>query len=105
MKWEDYFKIVENISTRYFYIAGIAFLLGYVLLRKWMAGKKIQPKFPKLNDYVREVSYSIITMLMFAFVPFFLIKNPDTLYNSLHQDRRVWMVLFFCCFPFNVHHP
>ena len=36
MRWDDYLKILQNISLRYFYIAGIAFVLGYVLLRKWI---------------------------------------------------------------------
>ena len=48
MKWDDYLKILQNISLRYFYIAGIAFVLGYVLLRKWIGNKKIQQKFPGL---------------------------------------------------------
>ena len=98
MKWEDYLKILENISLRYFYIAGFAFLVGYILLRKWIANKKIQKKFPGINDYAREVSYSIITMLMFAFVPFFLIKNPDiepytTHYTKIDQYGWFYFIL------------
>ena len=76
MTWDDYLKVLQNISLRYFYIAGIAFLLGYVLLRKWIGNKKIQQRFPKITDYVREISYSVITMLLFAFVPFFSYQEP-----------------------------
>ena len=42
MNWNDYFTILQNVSTRYFFIAGIAFLIGYVLFRKWVRYKKIQ---------------------------------------------------------------
>ena len=87
MKWDDYVKILQNISLRYFYIAGIAFVLGYVLLRKWIGNKKIQQKFPKVTDYLREVSYSAITMLMFAFVPFFL-SRTRTLNLTQHITQR-----------------
>ena len=87
MKWEDYLKILENISLRYFYIAGFAFLLGYVLLRKWIANKKIQQKFPRIGDYTREVGYSIVTMLMFAFVPFFLLRIPTSNHTQLTTQR------------------
>ncbi len=87
MKWSDYFSILENISTRYFIIAGITFLVFYVLLRKWIRHKKIQPRFPKTKDYFREIIYSIITMLFFAFVPLFLIKNPTIGPHTTYYTR------------------
>ena len=46
MTWDDYLKVLQNISLRYFYIAGIAFLLGYVLLRKWIGNKKNPTTIP-----------------------------------------------------------
>ena len=101
MNWDDYLKILQNISLRYFYIAGIAFVLGYVLLRKWVGNKKIQQKFPKITDYIREISYSIITMLMFAFVPFFLIKNPTIEPYTTHYTKieEFGWFYFFAAFP------
>lgn len=101
MSWNDYFAILENISTRYFFIAGITFLVFYILLRKWIYHKKIQPRFPKTKDYLREIIYSIITMLLFAFVPLFLIKNPDigphtTYYSKIEDYGRLY---FFAAFP------
>ncbi|MGZ8511549.1 MAG: hypothetical protein ACXWWA_14270, partial [Chitinophagaceae bacterium] len=68
MTWNNYFEIFQNISTRYFFIAGFAFLIGYVLLRKWIKHKKIQQRFPRTKDYLREIGYSAITMLLFAFI-------------------------------------
>jgi sterol desaturase/sphingolipid hydroxylase (fatty acid hydroxylase superfamily) len=97
MSWNDYFTILENISTRYFIIAGFAFLVFYVLMRKWIRHKKIQPHFPKPKDYVREIIYSIVTMLLFAFVPLFLIKNstigPHTTYYTRIADYG-WFYFF-----------
>ena len=58
MAWSDYIKILQNISYRYFFIAGIAFLIGYVLFRKILLSKKIQQRFPEVKDYLREIGYS-----------------------------------------------
>jgi len=76
MHWSDYTRIFKHISIRYFMVAGIAFLLFYLLFSKLISYKKIQSKFPNSKDYLREIGYSIFTMALFAFVPFFLIKNP-----------------------------
>ena len=60
MKWDDYLKILQNISLRYFYIAGIAFVLGYVLLRKWVSNKKIQQKFPVAQVWPQKKFFSVV---------------------------------------------
>ncbi|HET6767178.1 MAG TPA: hypothetical protein VFH08_07260, partial [Chitinophagaceae bacterium] len=101
MTWNDYFAILQNVSTRYFYIAGAAFLVGYVLLRKWLVHKKIQQRFPQVKDYLREISYSIITMLFFAFIPLFLIKNPTIEPYTTHYSKieeHGWFY-FYAAFP------
>ena len=43
---------------------------------------------PKNSDYLREIMYSTITILMFGFIPLFFIANPvmkphTTLYDSI----------------------
>ena len=73
MRWDDYLKILQNISLRYFYIAGIAFALGYVLLRKWIAKRKIQQKFPGMTDYLREIllfRYNDADVRFCSFLPY-----------------------------------
>jgi len=87
MSWNNYFAILENISARYFYIAGFAFILGYVLMRRWVRHQKIQQRFPQTKDYIREVVYSAITMLFFAFFPLFLIKNPEIEPYTTHYTK------------------
>ena len=101
MTWNDYFIILQNVSTRYFYIAGIAFLIGYVLLSKWLVHKKIQQRFPRVKDYLREIGYSIITMLFFAFVPLLLIKDPSIEPHTTHYtkiEEHGWFY-FYAAFP------
>jgi sterol desaturase/sphingolipid hydroxylase (fatty acid hydroxylase superfamily) len=101
MNWNDYFSILQNVSSRYFIIAGSAFVLLYILLYKWIKHKKIQLRRPAITDYGREVFFSIITMSMFAFVPFFLIKNPvispyTTFYHNIDEHGLFY---FYAAFP------
>ena len=48
------FMFSVNI-TRYLVVAGIFFLLYYVIFRQRWIFKKIQSKFPTRKDYLREI--------------------------------------------------
>lgn len=101
MHFSDYIRYWQNIGSRYFMVAGLAFLVCYVLLRQVIKNKKIQQKFPATNDYLREAGYSILTITIFAFVPLFFIKNPaigphTTLYTDISTYGKAW---FFLAFP------
>lgn len=90
MSWSSYFNTFWHISSRYFLLAGFAFMFWYLIWQKKLFFKKIQPRFPKQKDYVREIIYSIITMLIFAAVPLLLIQNPairphTNYYTDIHQ--------------------
>lgn len=101
MQISDYFIIWERIGSRYFMVAGIGFLLFYVLLRKVIAGRKIQKKFPRSKDYFREIGYSVLTICIFTLVPFFLIKNEQArAYTTFYTDIETFgWVYFFAAFP------
>lgn len=101
MKISDYLQIWERIGSRYFLVAGVGFLLFYVLLRKSIFNRKIQQRLPQSKDYLREIGYSVITISIFALVPFFLIKNDHirpytTFYPKI--ETRGWFY-FFAAFP------
>ena len=101
MTWEAYFEVARLIGGRYFVLAGIAFLLGYVLLRRKVASKKIQQRFPSGSDYAREIGYSTITIAIFAVVPFLLIRNQTVRpYTKFYTDiaQHGW-IYFFAAFP------
>ncbi len=89
-----HFSTLKNsltiISLRYFVIAGVAFLIWYILLKRKIAFKKIQLKFPALKDYQREILYSTSTIIIFAGVFFILfgndiIKEHTTYYTHINQ--------------------
>ncbi|NCU04959.1 MAG: sterol desaturase family protein [Chitinophagaceae bacterium] len=96
--WLKYFTI---IGSRYLILAGIAFLIWYVLLRKRVSFKKIQLRFPAINDYVREISFSLFTMLLFATVAWFFLGKQEiritTLFYSDQHDYGLWY--FWLAFP------
>lgn len=101
MNWQDYFNILKNITSRYFELAAIGFLVFYIIWKNRFSYKKIQNKRPLQKDYLREIGYSIITMLIFALVPCVLLKNHSisihtTLYRNINEHG--WLY-FFAAFP------
>ena len=87
------------IILRYLIIAGIAFLICYVLLKKWILPGKIQQRFPKNADYRREILYSCCTMAIFSVVAYIFYftpaRNITQLYKDPAQYGMVWYVLAF----------
>jgi len=77
MNWSFYFKSIWLIGGRYFMIAGLAFLLFYILWRNRFFYKKIQARFPKNQDYLREIFYSFLTICIFSFVSVVLFVHPQ----------------------------
>lgn len=57
--------LVFNLG-RYVIIAGVAYVLFYLLFRRWLVVRKIQQRFPKLNQIRREVLYSLSSLVIFA---------------------------------------
>lgn len=101
MNWSLYFKDVQIIGSRYLLIASIAFLLWYVVLRKLISAKKIQQRFPKLTDYIREIGFSIATIFIMAFIPAIVLGSPELskhtkFYTDIDQQGKLY---FFLAFP------
>ncbi|NDC77120.1 MAG: fatty acid hydroxylase family protein [Chitinophagia bacterium] len=100
MTLHDYLNIAQKVGSRYFIVAGIAFLICYVILRSAITSRKIQQRFPKGTDYLREIGYSIFTIAIFGTVPLLLIKNPvvrphTTLYTDIAEYGWAWFLLAF----------
>jgi Delta7-sterol 5-desaturase len=95
-----WFKIFTVVSLRYVVIAGIAFLIWYILLKKRISFSKIQLRFPANKDYLREILYSLTTMLIFTFVTWSLLGNPavkqhTTWYSDIEQNGKLYFCLAF----------
>ena len=100
MNWQIYFTIIKAIGIRYFILALVATTIFYIAFRKKWQFKKIQSSFPKANDFVREISYSIITILIFGFISYFVLfykpvaKNTFK-YTDIHTYGWVWYFTAF----------
>ena len=79
------FTFTTNLF-RYIFIAGFAFIFYYLILKNRISYKKIQLKFPKNEDYRREIFYSLLTFLLFGLVGASLF-NPYVLpYTNTYFD-------------------
>ncbi len=79
-------KLLVFNFLRYAVIAALAFLIWYVLLRKKWAYKKIQAKFPGKEDYIREISYSLFTIVLFTLVAYIIMTEPLANYTLRYKE-------------------
>src|SRR6185436_8060786 len=100
MNWSLYFKDVFIIGSRYLIISTLAFVIAYLLLRKIIASTKIQQRFPRIKDYLREIGFSILTIFIMAFIPSFLLGIPaiakhTSFYTDIDQYGWLYFILAF----------
>ena len=100
LNWELFLTALQKISSRYFIVALIGFLLFYVIFRRKYFYLKIQQKFPKNNDYLRELFYSLVTMLIFSLIIVILNSPPIAEYTTRYQliETYGW-AYYFGVFP------
>ena len=100
MNWEFYFTAFQKISSRYFIVALIGFMLFYVIFRRKYFYLKIQQKFPQNKDYIRELFYSIVTMSIFSLIVFVLNSPPIAEQTTRYQSIETYgWAYYFCVFP------
>ncbi|MDE3212006.1 MAG: sterol desaturase family protein, partial [Bacteroidota bacterium] len=101
MNWPHYFFNVERIGSRYFVIAGVSFLIFYVLFKRRIGYRKIQQRQPRAKDYAREIGYSVLTIAIFALVPILILGNPAIRQHTFFYTRisRYGWIYFFGAFP------
>jgi sterol desaturase/sphingolipid hydroxylase (fatty acid hydroxylase superfamily) len=89
---QSYLIILTVIFLRYLVIAGLAFLIFYVIKKRKWAFKRIQSKFPLNKDYIREIVYSTITAFVFAGVGYLVFLTPFVWYTKAYfvvEERGV----------------
>jgi len=87
-----------DVADKYYYVAAPVFLIFYVLLKKRIAYKKIQPKFPAMKDYVREILYSTLSIVIFSIPPLLLLQSDTvrphtTFYTDINEYGKLYFVL------------
>jgi lathosterol oxidase len=93
-------QLLLLIGLRYFIIAGIAYLIWYIIRRRKIAFKKIQLRLPANKDYQREIFYSILSIFIFSLVPYFLLKSSVRQYTLFYDEiDKYGMLWFWFAFP------
>ena len=100
MTWDFYLRVIEKIGSRYFLVASIAFVLFYLLLSGRILYQKIQRRFPKKSDYLREIGYSSITILIFGIIVVVLNYPSIAPYTTRYKDisEHGWLY-YYLAFP------
>lgn len=97
MNWPAIINITTDNARNYLLAAGFAFVIFYLLFRKAMASRKIQEAFPRNADYLREIIYSVISIMIFTLPPVILVLNEHirpytTLYRDVGEYGKVYFV-------------
>ncbi|HXB10697.1 MAG TPA: sterol desaturase family protein, partial [Bacteroidia bacterium] len=88
------------LALRYFVIAGIFFLVFYIIKPKRYLKLRIQHVFPKNKDYYREIGYSLLTFIFFAVYVIILFRTPVKGYTLLYNNisNYGWAYFFLSVF-------
>ncbi|MGB1444196.1 MAG: sterol desaturase family protein [Flavobacteriaceae bacterium] len=98
LEFFDYTLAILSANLgRYIVICGSFFLVFYVFFRSRWSAEKIQSAYPKNNDYLREFTYSILTLLIFVGVALLVFYSPLREYNMRYSsiDQYGWGYWWF----------
>lgn len=106
--------------ARYFLLAGIPFLIFYLIFPEKFSKNKIQARFAKRKDFYREILHSLQTILIISGVGLLILRSPLRPYTQLYTDLAeysLWWVpisivlalmihdTYFYWMHRTVHHP
>ena len=79
------FPFLMNLF-RYFLIAGIPFLVFYILFPKAFEKNRIQKRLSRSKDFLREIAFSIQTSFIFAALGVLMLKTPLRSFTKFYVD-------------------
>lgn len=82
-------------ALRYFFFAGLSYLLFYIWKRQQFHKFKIQPADPKKSAISTELKYSISTIFIFATVAILVMRSPLTGYTRVYYQVSDYSVGYF----------
>ena len=89
-----FLPIIVNI-LRYFLLAGIPFVIFYLLFPEKFSKNKIQTRFAKRKDFIREILHSMQTTLILAGVGILILRTPLREYTQFYtnlSDYSAWWI-------------
>jgi sterol desaturase/sphingolipid hydroxylase (fatty acid hydroxylase superfamily) len=88
-----FLPIIANV-VRYFLFAGVPFLIFYYLYPEKFSKNKIQARFAKRKDFIREIRHSMQTILIFAAVALLITKSPLRDYTMFYENVSDYSILW-----------
>jgi sterol desaturase/sphingolipid hydroxylase (fatty acid hydroxylase superfamily) len=92
-----FLSILLVVLLRYAVIAGLFYYPFYVRFRKRLLPGKLQPAFPRPKDYLREIGYSLVTVLLFTAVGWIVFgtsfRSLTMLYTDIHEFGIAYFIL------------
>lgn len=100
MYWQKFIWLLLDNADKYFLIASPAFFVFYILLRKKISYRKIQLGFPAPRDYMREIFFSTLSIIIFSFPPLIMlysnnIRPHTTFYKDIAEYGWAYAILAF----------
>ncbi len=92
---KNFWVILAVIVLRYFILASLAFVIFYVFKNRRFLIQKIQAGFPSRKDYIREISYSLITAVIFASIGFIVFATPLSAYTQAYWNLEEYGTAYF----------
>lgn len=93
-----WFLITKYIVLRYFLLAGTVFFFVYVVFGKRLQRYRLQPNYPKISDYKRDVLYSLLTIILFSTIAtlvLFVLRPYTLMYSAIHDYGWGYYALSF----------
>ena len=103
---EMFIKIFTVQVIRYCVIAGVPFVVCYLLLSKWLSKAKIQTKKATSVDFWREILHSMQTTVVFTIVGIIIFYTPLKQYTHVYtriSDYPIWWFWLSVVISFVLH--
>lgn len=78
-------QVIMNVS-RYFLMAGLPFLIFYILFPQKFKRQKIQRRIARQKDFIREVLHSMKTIVIIVAVVAVVLKTPLGEFSKIYTD-------------------
>jgi Delta7-sterol 5-desaturase len=86
------------VILRYFIFAGFFFSVFYIIFKRQKFIKKIQQKSPFFSDYKRDISYSVLSSLIFGFfftLIIYRLRPYTQTYNEIGEFGVAYYILSY----------
>jgi hypothetical protein len=84
------------LTLRYFLLAGLPFVIFYLIFTPYFAKSKIQSRNAINKDFVREILHSLQATAVFALISYLVLRTPFKSYTLVYDqlaDHPGWWVV------------